>query len=191
MEKTVVTRTLNGVAVDKLYETIEQIKATPHLGSFKFRSRNRWVEGGRNQSTILNIYGAGEEQPARSEPFVLDADEPALLLGTDAAPNPVEFLLHALTACVTTSLVYHAAAKGIRIESVESRTEGDIDLRGFLGIDPTVPRGFQDIRITFKIKADVPDEQLEELCRLGPTFSPVHDTVTRAVNVSVNLDRTA
>lgn len=191
MEKTVVTRTLNGVAVDKLYETIEQIKATPHLGSFKFRSRNRWVEGGRNQSTILNIYGAGEEQPARSEPFVLDADEPALLLGTDTAPNPVEFLLHALTACVTTSLVYHAAAKGIRIESVESRTEGDIDLRGFLGIDPTVPRGFQDIRITFKIKADVPDEQLEELCRLGPTFSPVHDTVTRAVNVSVNLDRTA
>ncbi len=191
MERTVVTRTLNGVAVDKLYETIEQIKATPHLGSFKFRSRNRWVEGGRNQSTILNIYGAGEEQPARSEPFVLDADEPALLLGTDTAPNPVEFLLHALTACVTTSLVYHAAAKGIRIESVESRTEGDIDLRGFLGIDPTVPRGFQDIRITFKIKADVPDEQLEELCRLGPTFSPVHDTVTRAVNVSVNLDRTA
>ncbi len=191
MERTVVTRTLNGVAVDKLYETIEEIKATPHLGSFKFRSRNRWVEGGRNQSTILNIYGAGEEQPARSEPFVLDADEPALLLGTDTAPNPVEFLLHALTACVTTSLVYHAAAKGIRIESVESRTEGDIDLRGFLGIDPTVPRGFQDIRITFKIKADVPDEQLEELCRLGPTFSPVHDTVTRAVNVSVNLDRTA
>lgn len=191
MERTVVTRTLNGVAVDKLYETIEQIKATPHLGSFKFRSRNRWVEGGRNQSTILNIYGAGEEQPARSEPFVLDADEPALLLGTDTAPNPVEFLLHALTACVTTSLVYHAAAKGIRIESVESRTEGDIDLRGFLGIDPTVPKGFQNIRIAFKIKADVPDEQLEELCRLGPTFSPVHDTVTRAVNVSVNLDRTA
>ena len=191
MERTVVTRTLNGVAVDKLYETIEQIKATPHLGSFKFRSRTRWVEGGRNQSTILNIYGAGEEQPARSEPFVLDADEPALLLGTDTAPNPVEFLLHALTACVTTSLVYHAAAKGIRIESVESRTEGDIDLRGFLGIDPTVPKGFQNIRIAFKIKADVPDEQLEELCRLGPTFSPVHDTVTRAVNVSVSLDRTA
>jgi uncharacterized OsmC-like protein len=101
----------------------------------------------------------------------------------------VEYLLHALAACVTTSMVYHAAAKGIRIEEVESRVEGDIDLRGFLGLDENVPRGYKSIRMKFKIKADAPEEKLEEIVRLGPTFSPVFDTVTRAVNVEVGLDK--
>jgi uncharacterized OsmC-like protein len=181
--------TVNGVDVDALFETIENIRAMPNLAGFKFRLRNEWMGRGHNRSTIKNFYGAGQEQTDRAQTFVLDADEPPLLLGEDKGANPVEYLLHAVTACVTTSLVYHAAAKGIRIESIESRTEGDIDLRGFLGIDDSVPRGFQNIRMKFKIKADVPDEQLEELCRLGPTFSPVFDTVTRAVNVEVGLDR--
>ena len=120
---------------------------------------------------------------------MLGADEPPVLLGRDSAPNPVEYLLHALAACVTTSMVYHAAAKGIRIEEVRSRVEGDIDLHGFLGLDANVPRGYKNIRIVFQIKADVPMDQLEEVVMLGPGFSPVFDTITRAVNVEVALER--
>lgn len=189
MAKTVISKVMNGVDVEKLFETINTLRGMPNLAEFKFRSRNRWIEGGHNRSTVLNVYGAGEEQPQRSEPFVLDADEPPLLLGTDKGPNPVEYLLHALTACVTTAIVYHAAAKGVKIEELESRTEGDIDLRGFLGIDDSVPRGYKNIRMKFKMKADVPEEKLEEICRMGSSYSPVFDTVTRAVQVDVGLDR--
>ena len=189
MTEKVITKVVNGVDVDKLFETIGSLREMPGLADFRFRLQNRWMRGGHNQSTIKNVYGVGQEQPARAEPFVLDADEPPLLLGTDKGPNPVEYLLHALTACVTTSLVYHAAAKGVRIEELESRTEGDIDLRGFLGIDDSVPRGYKNIRIKFKVKADVPEEKLEEICKLGPTYSPVFDTVTRAVKVDVSLEK--
>jgi uncharacterized OsmC-like protein len=188
MQEIAVSTKLNGVDVDRLFETIDTIKQIPRLADFKFRLHNRWINGGLNRSTIKNFYGAGKDNQ-REEPFVLDADEPPVLLGQDAAPNPVEYLLHALVACVTTALVYHAAAKGIRLEEVESRAEGEIDLHGFLGLDDNVPRGYKNIRIKFRIKADVPDEQLEELCRLGPTYSPVFDSITRAVNVEVGLDR--
>ena len=189
MQQQPVKTAINGVDVEKLFGTIDAIRQTPNLAVFKFRLNNEWVEGGRNRSTIKNFYGAGQEDTTRKEPFILEADEPPVLLGNDMAPNPVEYLLHALAACVTTSLVYHAAAKGIRIEEVESRLEGNIDLHGFLGMEDSVPRGYKNIRIKFRIKADVPDEQLEELVRLGPTYSPVFDTITRAVNVEVGLDK--
>lgn len=179
---------VNGVAVDELFETVENLRQMPDLAKFRFRQTNRWIHCGHNRSEIKNFYGAGEEQTEREVPFVLDADEPPLLLGTDKGANPVEYLLHALTACVTTAIVYHAAAKGVKIEELESKTEGDIDLRGFLGIDDDIPRGYQDIRMKFKIKADVPDEKLKEIVRLGPTYSPVFDTVTRAVRVNVGLE---
>ena len=188
MQEMAMITKLNGVDVSRLFETIAAIKETPHLADFKFRLRNRWINGGLNRSTIKNFYGAGVDNQ-RHEPFILEADEPPVLLGQDSAPNPVEYLLHALVACVTSSLVYHAAAKGIKLEEVESRVEGEIDLHGFLGLDDSVRRGYKNIAIKFRIKADVPDEQLEELCRLGPTYSPVFDSITRGVNVEVGLDR--
>lgn len=120
---------------------------------------------------------------------MLDADEPFILLGRDKSPNPVEYALTALAACVTTAIVYHAAAKGVAIRSMESRLEGDIDLQGFLGIRDDVPRGYKEIRMFVKIDADAPPEMLEEIINLGPTYSPVFDTFTRAVPVSVQLDR--
>jgi uncharacterized OsmC-like protein len=180
---------INGVDVGRLFETIDAIKSMPTLAEFTFRLNNEWVDGSRNASTIKSFYGAGQEDTTRTEPFVLEADEAPVLLGRDTAPNPVEYLLHALAACVTTSMVYHAAAKGIRIEEVRSRVEGDIDLHGFLGLDPSVPRGYKNIRIVFQIKADVPADQLEEVVALGRAFSPVLDTITRAVNVDVALWR--
>lgn len=178
---------LNGVDVDQLFGNIDAIKDAPVLGKFKFRADNKWINGGHNQTTIKNFHGIQQEHD-HADPFELDADEPPLLLGEDIGPNPVEYALTALAACVTTALVYHAAAKGIKLNAVESRLEGNIDLRGFLGISDDVRRGYENIRIYYKIDADVPDEELEELIQMGTKYSPVFDTFTNPVHVSAQLD---
>ena len=184
----VLSNQVNGVAVEDLSKTVDAIKATPAIAKFKFRIRNQWVDGGRNSSTADGFYGAGQEQ-SRPKQFVLEADEPSVLLGKDTAANPVEHLLHALASCLTTSMVYHAAARGIQIEEVESSLEGDLDLRGFLNLDKNVRNGYQGIRVNFKIKADVPDAKLQELGQLGSAYSPVFDSLTRGVPVSVSAER--
>ena len=178
---------LNGVDVEQLFGNIDAIQTTPVLGKFKFRANNKWINGGHNQTTIHNFHGVQQEHD-HVDPFKLDADEPPLLLGKDIGPNPVEYALTALAACVTTAFVYHAAAKGIKLNAVESRLEGDIDLRGFLGISDEVRRGYDNIRMYFKIDADVPDEQLEELIEMGTKYSPVFDTFTNPVTVTAQLD---
>jgi len=179
---------VNGVDVDQLFGTIDAVKNAPVIGKFKFRAKNKWINGGLNKTSITNFYGTQKDHD-HNTPFELSADEPALLLGNDQGPNPVEYLLTALAACVTTSIVYHAAAKGIRLKSVESRLEGDIDLRGFLGLSDDVHRGYEQVRMFFKIDADAPAEKLEEIVKLGPTYSPVYDTITRAVPVIVELEK--
>ncbi len=182
------TKTINGVAVEDLTATVEAIKAAPAIAKFKFRVQNQWVDGSRNESRAGGFHGAGEEQ-SRPKVFVLEADEPTVLLGADTAANPVEHLLHALASCLTTSMVYHAAARGIEIEEIESTLEGDIDLHGFLELDKNVRNGYQGIRVNFKIKADVPDLALEQICQLGPQHSPVFDSLTNGVPVSVTAER--
>ena len=147
-------------------------------------TENEWMGGGHNRTTIKNLYGTQQDHK-RKELFVLDADEPTILLGGDKEPNPVDYALTALTACVTTSIVYYAAAEGITIRSMESRLEGDIDLQGFLGIRKDVPRGYKEIRMFRNIDADAPPEKLEEIVQLGPTYAPVFDTITRAVPVTM------
>jgi uncharacterized OsmC-like protein len=179
---------VNGVNVDELFGTINAIKKAPVIAKFKFRASNEWMGGGHNRTTIRNFYGTQQEHE-RKEPFVLDADEPPLLLGRDLGPNPVEYALTALAGCVTSAIVYHAAAKGVVIRSMESRIEGDIDLQGFLGIRDDVPRGYKEIRMFVKIDADAPPEKLEEIVQLGPTYSPVFDTITRAVPVKVQMEK--
>ena len=181
-------KTVNGVAVDDLLTTIEAIGATPSIAKFTFRLRNQWNEAAQNQSIVDKFYGAGQEV-SHPLPFVLVADEPAVLLGKDEAANPVEHLLHALAACLTTSMVYHAAARGIEIEEIESSLEGHIDLHGFLDLDPGVRKGYQGIRVKFKIKADVPEEGLQEIMQLGTGHSPVFDSLTNGVPVSVTTER--
>ena len=178
---------VNGVNVDELFGTIDAVKKAPVIAKFKFRAENQWIDGGHNRTTLKNFYGTQQDHEHK-EPFVLDADEPPLLLGKDIGPNPVEYALTALAACVTTSIVYHAAAKGVTIRSMESRLEGDIDLQGFLGLKDDVPRGYKEIRMYVSIEADAPPEKLQEIVQLGPTYSPVFDTITRAVPVSVQLE---
>lgn len=179
---------VNGVMVDDFFTTIGLIKATPAIAKFKFRVRNQWHGGPRNSSTVDEFYGATQEL-SHPRPFVLEADEPAVLLGKDTAANPVEHLLHALASCLTTSMVYQAAARGIEIEEVESSLEGNLDLHGFLELDKNVRKGFQGIRVNFKIKANVSDEKLQEIANLGPESSPVYDSLTNGVPVSVTAKR--
>ena len=182
------TASVNGVDRDKLFGTIDLIKGAPELAKFRFKVSNEWQNGGHNRSTIRTFFGASANLEHAVE-FEVDADEPAILLGSDQAPTAGEYLLHALAACVTTSMVYHAAAKGIAIEEVESSVDGDADLRGFLGIDEKVRKGFQEIRMNCRIKADVPDEQLQELCMIGQQFSPIFDSISNGVPVKVSAER--
>lgn len=185
------SETVNGVDVGRLRDTVAAVREEPAIARFVFRADNRWLDGGHNRSTIRDFYGACREDRSRGDAFVLDNDEPDVLLGTDRGANPVEYVLHALAGCLTTSLVYHAAARGIRVHAVESTLEGDLDLRGFLGIDERVRNGYQGIRVAFRIAADASDEELEELARLAQARSPVCDTVTRPVPVTVTVARKA
>jgi uncharacterized OsmC-like protein len=176
---------LNGVDVEAVENTVKAIQEKPDLAKFKFRATNRWINGGHNRSTINPYYGAFEEH-SRSTPFVLDADEPPILAGEDHGANPVEYLLHALAGCLTTTLVYHAALRGIHLEEVESELEGDIDLRGFLGLSNEVRRGFEKIRVKFRVKTDVGNlEKLKALSKLSAVF----DVTSNGTNVDVQIEK--
>lgn len=174
----------NGVNVNALFDTIEKVKNDHELAKFKFRACNHWLEGGHNQSTIQGFYGCKAEDSTRIKPFVFDADEPPVLLGQDAGANPVEFVLHALISCMTTTMVYHAASRSIKIEAVDSELEGDLDLRGFLGLSKDVRKGYQEIRVNMRVKSQATVDTLRELAK----FSPVYDVVSNSVPVKVNVE---
>ena len=188
--QTKVIAAVNGVDLSRLRNTIEAVKAAPELGRFKFRIQNRWIGGGQNRSKVQQFSAGGKETQHQTD-LTLEADEPDVLLGTDIAANPVEHLLHALASCVTTSMVYHAAARGIPIKQVESSLEGDLDLHGFLGLAPSVRKGYQQIRLKLRIKAAVTDGEFQELVSLGPNFSPVFDSITKGVPILVSTERIA
>jgi uncharacterized OsmC-like protein len=179
---------INGVDTTRLQETVSSVKAAPELGRFKFQIANRWIGAGETRSEVKPFYGCGQDHSHKTV-FHLAADEPDILLGRDKGANPVEHLLHALVSCITTSMVYHAVARGIAIEQVESSLDGDLDLRGFLGLDPTIRNGYQHIRLKLRIKAQGTDEQFQELSNLGPTFSPVYDSLLKGVPISVSAER--
>ena len=179
---------VNGVDVDRLAATIEHVGADPTLARFQFRVHNQWIDGGHNRTTIKGFYGAGQEDTSRTEPFVLDADEPPLLLGENRGANAGEYLLQALAACLTGTIVYHAAARGIVLDGLECTIEGDVDVRGFLGLDETIRPGFQEIRVAFRAVGGFDDDQLAELGRLA-SYSPVRDTVSNPVPVTVEVVR--
>jgi uncharacterized OsmC-like protein len=174
---------VNGIYLPQLQETVDAIQQDRDLGRCKFRASNTWLGGNRNRSTISGFYAARQEI-AHKQPFELLADEPPILAGSDSGANPVEHLLNALAACVTTSMVAHAAIRGIQIEELESHVEGDIDLNGFLGLDDDTPRGFTEIRINFTAKADPENiARLEELAQ----YSPVFNTLTQGAKVAINV----
>ncbi len=176
---------LNGVNVDDVQNTVHAIEDEPAIANFKFRLHNKWIKGGHNHSTVSDFFGANQETPHLKQ-FELDADEPPILAGTDRGANPVEHLLNALAACLTTTLIYHSALRGIRIDELESDLEGDIDLRGFLGLSDEVRRGYKKIRVNFRVKTD--EKNIEKLKALSK-LSPVFDVTSRGTDVEVNIER--
>lgn len=176
---------LNGLDTQKMVETVAALKTDPTLARFEFRARNRWISGGENHSTIKDFFGAGAEDASRVEAFQFTNGEPPVLLGDNEGANPVEFLLHALAGCVTTTTVLHAAARGIEIEALSTRLAGDIDIHGLLALDD-VPAGYQGIRIEMDIKAkNASDAELDDLIGFARAHSPVCDTVCRPVPVTI------
>ena len=176
----------NGVNVDQLIATVGAVKQDPALGRFQFRSTSRWQGGGRSASTIESFYGAGSEQQ-HTRQHVIEGDEPAVLLGGDAAPNAVETVLAALASCLSVGYAYNAAALGITIDELEFTIEGNLDLQGFLGLSDSVRPGFQDIRVSCRVKSDAPREKLLELGDYVQRTSPVLDVLRNPVSVSLEL----
>ncbi|MFB5600303.1 MAG: OsmC family protein [Nitrososphaeraceae archaeon] len=179
---------VNGVNVSKLFQTVDVIKGKPDVAKFNFRARGKWINGAHSKTTIDDFSGACQSFK-RSEPFVFEKDEPPVLLGKDIGANPVEYVFAALDGCLTTSLIYHAAAQGVKIDEVETSFSGDLDLHGFLGLDEKVRNGYEKIKVTFKIKSDSPEEKLQELVQLAQKRSPVFDIVSHPTPVEVSLEK--
>lgn len=176
---------LNGLDIGALENSVNTLKEKPGLAKFRFHLTNHWIDGGHNRSTINGFYGLNQENK-HLRTFELDADEPPMLAGEDMGANPVEHLLNALAACMTTTLVYHAALRNIRIDELECELEGDIDLRGFLGLSNDVRNGYENIRVTFKVKTE--EKNLDRLKALSK-LSPVFDVTTKGTNVDVKIER--
>ena len=178
---------LNGVDTPTLFATLGAVAAQPELARFQFRARNRWLRGTHSRTEILGFSGAGGEHVHAGE-FRYDADHPAVLVGRDQGPTPVEFLLHGLAACLTAGIGNIAAARGVRLDAVESTVEGDIDLRGILGLSDEVRNGYQRIRVTFKISGDAPPEKLRAIVEQSRSRSAVFDVLTAGVPVEVAVE---
>jgi uncharacterized OsmC-like protein len=176
----------NGVDTATLFATLDAVKGDTDLARFQFRATNRWVAGTHNRSTIHGYHGAKQEMTHR-EPFTFDADHPPVLVGTDNGPTPVEYLLHALAACLTAGIANVAAARGITLTEVSSTVEGDIDLLGILGLSDDVRNGYQQIRVSFVVRGDEP-EKLLSVVQQSRRRSAVFDVITNGVPVSIDVD---
>src|SRR5215213_2615098 len=176
----------NGVDTATLFATIDAVRTTPEIAKFQFRATNRWVTGTHNRSTLHGFYGAMQEM-THEQPFTFDADHPAVLVGADHGPTPVEFLLHALAACLTAGIANIAAARGVNLTSVESTVEGDIDLLGILGLSDEVRNGFEQIRVSFRIEGDDP-EKLRRVVEQARLRSAVYDVITHGVPVTIEVN---
>ena len=177
----------NGVDTATLFATLDAVKQAPEAAKFQFRAHNQWVSGTHNRGTIADFFGVGEER-SHERTFVFDADHPAVLVGRDNGPTPVEFVLHALAACLTAGLANIAAARGVRLTEVRSTVSGDIDLNGILGLDPEVRNGYQQIKVKFVVKGDAPASKLREIVEQSRLRSAVYDVITNGVPVEIEVE---
>lgn len=175
----------NGVNVEQLVETVNAIKNNPDLAKFKFRATTKWVEGGHSRTSIKSFYGVGQEDTSRAEAFVVEGDEPPVLLGANKGPNAVESVLQALSSCLAVGFSYNAAAMGIAIKSLEFDLEGNIDLHGFLGLSDEIRPGYDGINLTYRIDCDASPEKLDELWAHVQKTSPVLDILRNPVPVTI------
>jgi len=173
----------NGVDVGQLMDVIGAIEADPGYARFQWRATNQWINGALSRSRIKEFFAGNAEDATREEAFTLDADEPAIAAGENSAPNSMEYVLHALATCLTGTLVYHAAVRGIEIEAVESSFTGDMDVRGLFGLADDVRKGFNKVRVNMRVKSEASVEELTELA----LYSPVYDIVSRSAPVEFTL----
>lgn len=178
----------NGVDTALVYGTLDALKTDPQLARFEFRATNRWINGPHSRSTIQSFWGAGQEDTSRATPFVVDASEPPVLFGNNEAPNPAEYLLHALAGCLTLTIVNVAAARKVTLTEVSSTLEGVLDARGATGLDDAYRNGFERVSVTFSIKGDAPREKLEEIVERAKARSVVYDIVCNPVPVDVRAE---
>ena len=177
----------NGVDVPRLFATLDAVKGHKEIAKFQFRAANTWVSGTHNRSELSGFFGAMQEMEHENV-TVLDADHPAVLVGEDHGPAPVEFVLHAIAACLTSGLANIAAARGIQLRKVTSTVEGDIDLLGILGLsDGTVRNGYQQIRVTFHIDGDADEATLRGLVEQSRRRSAVYDVLTNHTPVAIDV----
>jgi uncharacterized OsmC-like protein len=170
---------VNGLDVDKAVATIQAIQSDPEIAQFQFRAKNQWIGGGVNKSAIKDFYGGKAEDTSRTHGWEFTNGEPPILLGE----NPVEFLLHALAGCITTTFVLHAAARGIVLNSLSTELEGDLDVHGLLGLNDAVFPGYQEIRVKMHVDAECSDEELDDLLAFTKAHSPVCNSVCKPVPV--------
>ena len=173
---------INGVPCDKMFGAIAKLRDNGELAQFRFSARNDWVEGTASQSTIYEWYGLGADQKHVQE-FNYKADHPTL--GHGHGPTPQEYVLHALAACITAGIATGAAARNIQLHKVSSRVSADIDVRGVLGIDPDVRKGFSHVDIEFDIDADCDGEQKDALLAAGAKYSAVFDMLANPTEVNI------
>ena len=177
----------NGVDVPRLFATLDAVKGQNEIAKFQFRASNTWVNGTHNRSQLSGFFGAMQEMEHKNV-TVLDADHPAVLVGEDHGPTPIEFVLHAIAACLTSGVANIAAARGIQLQKVTSTVEGDIDLLGILGLsDGTVRNGYQQIRVTFHIEGDADEEKLRGLVEQSRRRSAVYDVLTNPTPVVIDV----
>ncbi len=178
------TSILNGLDTNAMGATISAIGDQPVIAKFQFRAHNEWLGGGHNKTTISDFDGACQKH-VHEQPHVVHSDEPAVLLSADRAANPAQHALHALAACLCSTLVIHATARGIRLRSVETTLEGDVDLHGILGLDGTVRNGYEGIRVLLKVDADAASEVIDELIQVAQERSPLVDIISNPTPIAV------
>lgn len=154
------TKNLNDIDVAALQQFAKSVAEDPAMRSARFKVNTKWAEQNRSVSTVKH-YSLGGVEHQRS--FEIAADEPAELLGANSAPNPQELLMAALNACLTVGYVVNASVMGITVHSLEIETDGELDLRGFLGLDESVNPGYDEVSYVVRLKTDAPRERIEEL----------------------------
>lgn len=177
----------NGIDVPALKAFVDRVKNDPDQRTASFKVKTEW-KGQTKTITTTSDYGLGDKKFSRD--FQIHADEPHELLGRNTAPNPQELLMAALNACLSVGYAASAAAMGIQLEKLEIETEGQLDLRGFLGLDSTVKPGYEEIHYTVVVKSSAPQEKLEELhqsiMKTSPNFSNFATSIRMVPNLVVD-----
>jgi uncharacterized OsmC-like protein len=177
----------NGVDTPALFATVHAVRHKPQLAKFQFRATTRWVKGTHSRTTIESFSGAGGEH-THKHAHTYDVDHPAVLVGEDNGPTPMEFVLNALGGCLIAGVANIAAARRVDLSEVTAHVEGNVDLRGVLGISDEIRNGYDSIRVRFEIKGDAPAEKLQQIIEQSRNRSAVFDIITNAVPVEIVID---